>query len=443
MEGNNNAYNEMDIDVSVKGRLFNNCVNYIENMDKTETTDNVVTNVFETSDYTYGQSKLEKFVKCAVAVVSIGALGVILSFGKKYIENPNEKAIPAKKTTRETETQNEEEMYEASLKEGLDCIFEHKFTGGEDPVYKKALETHCYDTRGKLKSGYEEKAFTVTCDDGTKKTKKFVGKDFVYIDSKTVRKNAEAAVELALATLDDDLKKKYRGYCEQKIDEISKYDYVYFLQGESLVRVRLDKLFTIWMNTSQSFSKIDMGESKVMTYVSNGEFRNYAYDQIGYTGFDDVNMFSGVSYDLVNKDKTTEEIGRINAISFVVCKQNDKLVAYYVDKKYVLWRIDDVDIYTEINDAKISAPISDEYLDGQNYGPKIGVNKKYKAKKIAEGIYEAEIGYYNNSSDGDNGSLSTLCAYCMELSEKKEFIEDLNIEYYEIDGINPVYSRFE
>lgn len=439
MKGNNNAYNEMDMDVSVKGRLLNNCMNYMDNIEKSKENDNIIEHVFETYNYVDNKkNKIEKIVKCAVAVVAVGAVGLLLSFGRKYVETPDDKVMPAKEAESEMPIEDDEAIYGFS-QESVDGIFEHKYTLYEEPRYDKNLEHECYDEKGNLKEGYEVKEYSITYADGSKEKKKFVGKDFVYIDSEMVKKNASLAVKEFKSGLDDKMLEKYEDYCQRRINEMSKYDYVYFLQGTSLVRVRLDKKFTTWMNTSQTFSKLEMIESKVVAYLTASDINTNL--TVKYIGFDDVNIATGSDYVLVNKDNKEDVFNELHALYFIIALQKDKNTAYYVDKDHILWRIQDVDIYTFSEDGIIPPSISAEYIEQCNYSHKIGVDKNFKAEKIAEGIYIADDENYNDWIEGENENHDKLYAYYIMLPEKKEYIKDDYVIYLESKDYNPLYTR--
>ena len=388
--GKNRAYDEIDVSEDVKNRFYYNCLNYAEKVEVGLDDENVVSTVFETKQKERS-SLLDKFIKCAAVACVVGVIGFLGSKGLNYFGQEKTNVSPAKEITTKNQKEDDEFAVEYT-RDALIAVYEFIFHDKQEVLYDSKFEKLCYDKKGKLKEGYEEREFFVDMPDGSKLSRKYVGRDFVYIERKEANKNACSRSELIYSMTPDDSMEKVKMSCNEIENDFSKYDYVYFLQGDYLVRVKLDTEFTTWMDKTSKYSNITKIDDKLIVYKRAPE--NTKIDTNDVVDFFDANMYPSAEYKIINT-ANKKEIKKFNATHLAICIQRDMLVAYFVDEKHNIWRIKDVDVYH--NDLeKIPVSIAEEYMgDAVNYQKQIfGVNENYKIEKIAEGSY-----FYNSADD--------------------------------------------
>ena len=414
----NNAYDEMDVNEETKKKFYDNCIRLVENMnnEKLEERDGNTVQTVESSNLEkVEKDKKSRIVGAAVAVFAVGSIATMMAVGMNYLKSNNSSVAKEKTTNKMSETTTIADygsFYDSYLvdEEEIKEMYEY-VDDSDDCIYNTDIVNLCYDKNGKLKNGYEEKEFILP---SSNKKITLVGKDFVVITKDEVRKNADVVTERYLSGIDDHNLDKTKTVCEKNANEFCSYDYVYYIQGEYLVRTKLDKDGTTvcesgmkYLGLSKMGTEVLIHEEyfldandervdnkyllnlKVFDYYKNIGKEKYDSEEYGNYSFRDINILGSESIKLFDK-KDRKLLARIDAYEHVYSVQDGKIVLYYIDVNNDLWRISDVSAF----DTKSVKPVDknvtcDSLLHSKDIFSMefaTGVDSNYKAEKIAKKV---------------------------------------------------------
>ena len=481
LDKNNKAYDNLGMSDLMKSRIYERCMekgkedkdeiivnSFGASLDNTRNRD--ITTIFlDSSDLVRVRkksSKYEKIMKCVASVVFIAFLSSMVIFGKKYYDGVNDKNVALKEgTTKEVEKDTEnvfnvirsvnrrrdqvglEEYYRSNIS---DYLFEsYGENRSQNTDYKKYID-ECYDSNGKLKKGYEVREYDLKTNGKTVNKIKLVGKDFIFISAKEAKDNSDIVKEEYLSEIEDSELEVAKKICAEYGDEFAAHDYVYYLQGTNLLRVRLDATAETWICNSDCYEYIKnkysyhkyLGlkkvEGKVVVFTKEMEVKKPIIDLDTIKTFKDVNVIYGNVFKIIDKE-SEQEIKDIKYLYIKLSYQSGKNVIYYVDSNYNLWRIKNVKFYKKKSDEINGSLYKNEGLVEYNHKKDIngqleivfGVDKDYKAEKIAENVYVEE--YYMDvlSPDYNEGF---VIRENIEISKRRGFkklVDDEHVIYKE------------
>ena len=420
MGARNNAYDEMDINEETKKKFYDNCINLMENMDSEQLEkrdeNNDVQTVESSELIRKKKDKKSRMVSAAVAVFAVGTIAAMMAMGIKYINGIDKKSAGKENTTEVDETKNIDDYgsyYSSYVVDDVEIssMYSYVNNGEGNNDYNKDIAKLCYDKNGKLKEGYEEKEFNLSSGD---KKITLVGKDFVVLTRDEARKNADIVTDRYLSNLDDNNLDKTKPICEKYANEFCSSDYVYYIQGEYLVRTRLDKEGTTVCDSSMKhlgLSKVgnqivvhgeyyldpnsengideNLAGLKVFDYYKNIGKEKTDSEEYGYYNFYDMNTIITESIKLFNK-KNKKLVERIDPYVYTYSVQDGIIVLYYIDTNHDLWRISNVSAFDDKSAKVVCDKMTyDSLLSSEGmYRIEIatGVYSNYKAEKIAKQV---------------------------------------------------------
>lgn len=256
---------------------------------------------------------------------------------------------------------------------------------GDNQVLKET-ESECYDSAGNLKDGYEVKKIQAT---NSEDYIEVAGKNFVRISASQTKVNS------------DDTLVFYFDYgiteeeSEKRDEDYMSYDYVYFVRGTSLYRIKCNPEFNVCVDKSREYDSIEEVDGKIK-YCS--AFENIVDDKDeNLPRFNDKNIVDKDSNSddiYINLKNGNEVVGRaypLNKKAYIFydedCDEKDADL-YYIDKSNELHRIKDVGFKT--SRYSIYSSYRAYYGNILDTG-KLMVDKDYKDEVIASGIDEFEF----------------------------------------------------
>ncbi|SKA70747.1 hypothetical protein SAMN02745111_02099 [Eubacterium uniforme] len=484
LDKNNKAYENLGMSDFMKSRIYDRCMergmqdqeemvvnSFGTSSDATENRD-VTTIVLDSSDLVRVRkksSKYEKIMKCVASIMVVAILSSMLFFGKKYFNGINDENVALKnatteKTKDETKSnlfefnyyydENEQEEYERVYREQISSLYGfHSEVANKNGVinnndYKKYID-ECYDSNGKLKKGYEEKTFELKSSDENAKKIKLVGKDFIVITAEDAKKNMESVKEEFLSEVEDGGLEIAKRLCDEYGNKFASYDYVYYLQGDNLLRVRLSEKPETWIYNSlshkyarnkYSYSKF-IGLKKVDTIVIAFRQKMTMKKQVGVEDkyFQDSNLIQGSVIQLIDK-KSEEAIKNIKYLYILPTYEKGENILYYVDTNYNLWRIKDVKFYKEnvevtaegLYDGKEFVEYDHEKECNGQIKTSFGVDKDYKAEKIAQNVYVETESNEELAREYNDGFVLKDKIEVYKKGDFKVLIEDEHVIYKEV-----------
>lgn len=475
LDKNNKAYDNLGMSELMKSRIFDRCVERKEennsmlintfdaSSDSSESRE-VTTSFLDTSDLVRAKKRsslYENIMRFVASILVIALLSSMFFFGKGYFNGKNDENIALKNATTEKindeiesavyeynryDDEYGEEEYERDYREQISSLygFYSETTNKKGVIkkddYKKYID-ECYDSNGKLKKGYEEKTFKLkSSNDKDKKNIKLVGKDFVVITAEDAKKNYESVKEEFLSKVEDEALEIAKRLCDEYGNKFASYDYVYYIQGDNLLRVRLSEEPETWIYNSlcykyaknkYSYSEF-IGLKKVDSIVIAFRKKMTVNKKVCLEDkyFNDSNLIEGSLLQLLDK-KSEETIKNIKYLHILPAYDSGENILYYVDTNYTLWRIKNVKFYKESTESKEIIEYNHERDCNGQIITSFGVDKDYKAEKIAQNVnVETETNeelareYYDGFVLKDN----------IEVSKKSNFkmlIDDEHVIYKE------------
>ena len=465
LDKNNKAYENLGMSDFMKSRIYDRCMEKGEeekdemivnsfgaSLDDTRNRD-VTTIVLDSSELVRVRkksSKYEMIMKCVASVAFIAVLSSLVFFGKKYYDGINDENVALKSaTTEKTDDdlrvtfnipikQDEEEELEDYFRSNVsDYLFENYDDSNIQPDDYKKYVNECYDSEGKLKKGYEVREFDLKSNGETVNKIKLVGKDFIFISAEEAKKNVDKIKKDFIADYEDKELEVARKITDEYGNEFAAHDYVYYLQGPNMIRVRLDAIPVSWIDNGDCYEylrnkysyykhiglkKVD---GKVLAYVKKIEVDEMVMDVDTLNSFDDVNITYGNVFQIIDKE-SEKEIKDIKYLYIKPAYQSEKNVLYYIDPEYNLWRIKNVKLYKQKEEMSSEGYKNNglvEYVHKNELSGQIdtifGVDKDYKAEKIAENVCFEE--YYGEEDD-------------VSMDYHGGFVLRENIEAYKKDG---------
>ena len=451
LDRDNKAYDNLGMSDSMKSKIYNKCMEKRKNeesrmeINSFDTSSDSVesrectTIMFDTSDLVRVRKKssvYENVMRCVASIVIIAILSSILFLGNKYLNSMDKSSRVLKNATTEYMFDEEERLaairrteeneLEEKLRNKMDDFLHEDYSevSGSSIDYKRYIK-ECYDSNGKLKEGYEEREFDLVTNRQQVNKIKLVGKDFVYISAKEVKNNIENYREEFLSELGDEEIEKAKMLFDDYIDDFARYDLVYYLQGDNLIRVCLEEDPIAWIHNGEcyetskgeytyyKFVKLKKANNKVIAFRNKTVTKKLNKEE--NKEFSDSNLMYGNQFQVVDK-KTEKKVKDINYLYIKPVLESGKNILYYVDEDFDLWRIENVDFYKNDDGDTLVEYNHNEECNGQ-IKTVFGVDKDYKAEKIAEKVY-TDSGLDENISSSYSGG----------------FVIKENVEVYKLKG---------
>ena len=408
---NNDVYDVLGMSEEFKERLIENCFDKIDSLEHpgVEVHNEKNTNVWESSKKPRRQKsdrRINSYIKGAVAVFVIGGLAYMLSLGVKYYyksyplkngsqtnpTNPTNQTDPTNPITfvhgSRLPTENLDH-YSMSSSNSMCDSFERT----DNEWYEDSLNINnkkCYNN-GKLKGGYEEREFSYIDTYGYENKFQVVGKDFVIITKEEALNNAQDYVNMFTFTYSNgtentDIDSEIESDdLSNKILAFAGYEYIYYIQDDSLYRLTMNDEVKIWKDNSCSYASLGKVDGHVYA-MSDGKKKSFEHN------FEDVNVIKPTFIQIT--DENGEFINKTVYQKFFV-KDNDHINMYYVDADEDLRRMDNVHITNIDEDTILANDLYRVYLEGaSNY---MGVDSlSANDKKIASDVLINEIDIKNN-----------------------------------------------
>lgn len=409
---NNDVYDVLGMSEEFRRDLIDNCFNKIDVLERTgaEENDEKNSNVWDASR-TNKHKKRKRgfgyFVKGAVAVFAVGCLAYLVTLGVKYYNNVDdseyEQNVPLKKGT---EIETTEYVHRVSVKGqdldhyGISSIdhINHAFESADNEWYAESLtgDNKQFYVDDNLMEDYEEREFSYKDENGKEKKCKVVGKDFVVVSKKEAFENAKNH----LAKINY-IYNSGSGNQDYKVDfdkisgeqnEFSENEYVYYIQGDVLCRLKITDRVLIWKDNSCSYYELKKIGSCVYS-ITSGMKSFFEHN------FEDANVIKPSYIELT--DENTGKFEDIVVYQKFLVNNNGKVTMYYVDIDDELCRVDDVRITNYAGD-KIKGNelcrILEEGLSNYMGVPSItAYTKRISSGGLIEGI------------DEDTNKLKVIC----------------------------------
>ena len=418
---NNDVYDVLGMSEDFRRDLIDNCFYKIDVLEKTgaEEYGEKKSNVWDASKGIRSRKHkigFRYFAKGVVAVFAVGCLVYLAALGVKYYNNVDdeyEQNVPLK-NGKETETYVY--VHRSGVKgQDLDHYditdsnsFHNAFESTDNEWYVDSLPEEnkkYYYEDNKLMDDYEERKFSYTNEDGVKKTFKIVGKNFVVISKKEALKNAKNHLKelnyIYNSGSDNQNYKIDSGKLTSEQNEFADYEYVYYIQGDTLCRLKITDSVLIWKDNSAIFYELKKVGNRVYSITSG--MNSFFEDN-----FEDVNVIKPSYIELT--DENTGKFEDIEVYQKFFINSNGKITMYYISIDDELCRLDDVHITNYAGDKIKGNEIYRVLQEGlSNYMgvPSISAYKKYICTGgLMEGI------------DESTGKINVICNEYV-FSEKK------------------------
>lgn len=352
---NNDVYDVLGMSEEFRKDLIDNCFYKIDVLERTgaEENDEKNSNVWDASK----RIKIRKhkrgikyFVKGAVAVLAVGCFAFLVSRGVKYYKNVEdndyEQSVPLKNVN---ETAKSEYIHRVNVKgqdldhydaSDIDSIH-NAFENTDNEWYEDNLETENkrYYDNGKILDDYEEREFTYEDENGDKKTCKVVGKSFIVISKKEALMNAKnhlVGLNYIYNSGSDDQEFDFdEKELIRRQNEFAEYEYVYYIQGTTLCRLKLTDRVEVWKDNSCDFYELRKVGNSV--YAITGGMRSFFEHN-----FEDANVVKPTCIEIT--DEGNEKFEELTVYQRYFVNNNDKITMYYVDIDDNLCKIEDIHI---------------------------------------------------------------------------------------------------
>ena len=387
---NNDVYDVLGMSEDFRRDLIDNCFYKIDVLEKTgaEEYGEKKSNVWDASKGI--RSRKHKigfrfFAKGAAAVFAVGCLVYLAALGVKYYNNVDDneyvQSVPLK-NGKETKTYVHRSGVKGQDLDHYDITdsnsFHNAFESTDNEWYVDSLPEEnkkYYYEDNKLMEDYEERKFSYTNEDGVKKTFKIVGKNFVVISKKEASENAKNHLKelnyIYNSGSDDQNYKIDSGKLTSEQNEFADYEYVYYIQGDTLCRLKITDSVLIWKDNSAIFYGLKKVGNRVYSITSG---MNSFFEH----NFEDANVIKPSYIELT--DENTGKFEDIEVYQKFFINSNGKISMYYINENCELIRLDDVHITNYAGDKIKGNEIYRVLQEGlSNYMgvPSISAYKKY------------------------------------------------------------------
>lgn len=382
-KNSNDVYDVLGMSENFRKELIDNCFDKIDDMEYINVTDkeNIDRNIIKWDSHNYENNKNKKqsIVKYSAAAVIVCACGLGLVVGANYFsKNTDDSYIstPLKNGVYETDSQLVETTKQ--VKKNSTAWDEYDDLEGtfENSNNTESLkESKGYYLDEKMFNGYEKRTYVLNTEDGEKEFS-IVGKNFIEITPKEAATNAQNYLQKSMRL-------EYASDADTKTEilneksEFSKRIFLYYISGTDLCRAIIgEDRIDVWKDSEYAYDKLVKMDGKI--YCVNNEDKEGNCEKYFY----DVNVEKPMCIDLSNINDDKKHF-LAYCYHYTKKQQGDKMIYYYIDTSWNLWRIEFTNkIDDMIDDELINSYVEDSHWGDCISGADINVDEIEKSHKL-------------------------------------------------------------